>query len=290
MTTALFNEWITDFNRKMRLQNRNVLLFIDNAPSHPAQQLSNVKVQFLPPNTTSVLQPLDAGLIKTMKSNYRKCLLRAVLSRIDQNLTVSEIQKQISVLDAYHWIATAVRSIQGVSVLKCFNRCGIYECVQEDDQPLPESDQSPPADDQSPPEDMQFDPEDGELVDLIDQYSTRSGSNTCSANDYANYDSSVLTSEDMSPGWEERQLQDIVTANNGEANVDSDNDDSDHVPSPTLAEVLHNIENIKVFCAEKNLDILPDVMNVQMKLQSIAVRSKCNAKQSSIRSYFTTDT
>jgi hypothetical protein len=35
MTSAIFEDWITRFDKKMRQQNRHVLLFLDNAPSHP---------------------------------------------------------------------------------------------------------------------------------------------------------------------------------------------------------------------------------------------------------------
>ena len=43
-----------------------VLLVLDNAPRHPAQLgdfNSNVKVLYLPPNTTALLQPMDQGVI-----------------------------------------------------------------------------------------------------------------------------------------------------------------------------------------------------------------------------------
>ncbi|CAG8787705.1 15954_t:CDS:1, partial [Acaulospora morrowiae] len=40
---------------------RNVLLIMDNCPAHVAGTLdiANIEVKFLPPNTTSKLQPLD---------------------------------------------------------------------------------------------------------------------------------------------------------------------------------------------------------------------------------------
>ena len=49
-------------------------MFIDNCPAHPHVSYSNVKLVFRPPNTTSKLQPCDAGIIKAAKANYRKKL------------------------------------------------------------------------------------------------------------------------------------------------------------------------------------------------------------------------
>ena len=59
MTAAIFKEWLEKLNEKMRRQKRNVLLSLDNATCHPCTELSNVKLVFFPPNTTSHLQPLD---------------------------------------------------------------------------------------------------------------------------------------------------------------------------------------------------------------------------------------
>ena len=62
-------------NYIMKLENRNVLLFLDNTPVHPENLLgknSNIKIVFLPKNTTSRLHPLDAGIIKNFKVKYRK--------------------------------------------------------------------------------------------------------------------------------------------------------------------------------------------------------------------------
>lgn len=59
MNSALFTSWIKSFNKKMRKVGLHVALLLDNAPSRPVDlELSNVKVIFLPANTTSKLQPL----------------------------------------------------------------------------------------------------------------------------------------------------------------------------------------------------------------------------------------
>ena len=67
MTAELFIEWLKDFDRQMSLANRNVILLCDNAASHTQGDLHlrSLKLHFLPPNTTSHIQPMDAGIIKT---------------------------------------------------------------------------------------------------------------------------------------------------------------------------------------------------------------------------------
>jgi hypothetical protein len=72
MNSSIYEDYLKKLNRQMRLQKRNILLFVDNAPSHPEVQLSNVAVKFLPPNTTSYTQPMDQGIIQATKLKFRK--------------------------------------------------------------------------------------------------------------------------------------------------------------------------------------------------------------------------
>ncbi|XP_025205099.1 tigger transposable element-derived protein 6-like [Melanaphis sacchari] len=86
MNRDLMTDWLMCFNRKMEMENRKIILFLDNASSHPdTLNLKNIKLIFLPPNTTSICQPLDQGIIKNFKVHYRQRLLRHILSRVDQN-------------------------------------------------------------------------------------------------------------------------------------------------------------------------------------------------------------
>jgi hypothetical protein len=50
-----------------------ILLIVDNAPGHPAHVHDfylNVKVVFVPPNTTLMLPHVDWGIIASFKSYY----------------------------------------------------------------------------------------------------------------------------------------------------------------------------------------------------------------------------
>lgn len=59
MTREIMTEWLHQLDRKMKRRNRKILLFLDNATSHPDITLENVKLVFFPANCTSVIQPLD---------------------------------------------------------------------------------------------------------------------------------------------------------------------------------------------------------------------------------------
>jgi hypothetical protein len=71
MTSETFNEIMLKLDKRMRKQNRSILVLLDNCASHPFLNLNNIKLLFLPPNTTSRLQPLDAGIIRSFKQRYR---------------------------------------------------------------------------------------------------------------------------------------------------------------------------------------------------------------------------
>ncbi|KAF2895127.1 hypothetical protein ILUMI_11047 [Ignelater luminosus] len=75
---------VKKFLELMGKQEQPALLLLDNAPSHPdAESLTRdgLKVIFLPSNMTSIMQSIDQSIIKTMKRNYRKQLLRRPLLR-----------------------------------------------------------------------------------------------------------------------------------------------------------------------------------------------------------------
>ena len=60
------------------------VLLLDNAPAHPAttklcSKDGRIKAMFLPPNTTSLIQPMDQGVIESTKRHYRNFYLQQCL-------------------------------------------------------------------------------------------------------------------------------------------------------------------------------------------------------------------
>jgi hypothetical protein len=89
VTAVLYNEWFHHcFIPKVKkyLEQEGlpfkVLLITDNAPGHPtsiAIENENVKIVFLPPNTTSLLRPLDQGIIRRVKATYTRLVFEQQL-------------------------------------------------------------------------------------------------------------------------------------------------------------------------------------------------------------------
>ena len=98
MTTVLFDDCLRGFNKKMKSQKINVVLLLDNAPSHPR---------------------------RNVKAHYKTRLLRAALGKMGSAKSVAEVQKSVNVLDACHWAASAVKAVKATTVEKLFAKCGI---------------------------------------------------------------------------------------------------------------------------------------------------------------------
>ena len=72
MDGNLFTEWVRQPNNKFVAEGRKIALIIDSCPAHPRiDNLQAVELIFLPPNTTSKTQPMDQGVIRSLKAHYR---------------------------------------------------------------------------------------------------------------------------------------------------------------------------------------------------------------------------
>ena len=87
MTSEVMETLLARFNRKLLFEDRNVILFLDNATCHPGSmigQFLQIKIIFLPKNATSRLQPLD-DIIQNLKVKYRKRLVKYVLASFQED-------------------------------------------------------------------------------------------------------------------------------------------------------------------------------------------------------------
>jgi hypothetical protein len=118
-----FTQILNDWNKKLIKENRNILLFLDNCSVHSQNlNLSNIKIEFFPPNCASVLQPLDMGIIKNIKVNYRSKLMSNLLREYRKNKKVNT--DFINLCDALCILDFAWNEVSGQTIYNCFNKCG----------------------------------------------------------------------------------------------------------------------------------------------------------------------
>ena len=73
------------------MEGRAVVLILDNCSAHIQTRdlanhgivLKNTKLLYLPPNTTSKIQPCDAGIIRNFKVYYRKRFNEHLLAQLE---------------------------------------------------------------------------------------------------------------------------------------------------------------------------------------------------------------
>jgi hypothetical protein len=115
MTSGLFCDWIKKFDQRMA--GRKVTLLLDNCPAHPKEikGLKNVKVFYFPPNTTSLLQPMDQGVIRNIKSYYRASLNKKHVEALDKGTEFN-----INVLDALIEAQSAWSKVKQETIANCW--------------------------------------------------------------------------------------------------------------------------------------------------------------------------
>jgi DDE superfamily endonuclease len=130
MTGTMFIEYIKWFNQQMH--GRKVLLLIDNCPAHIKEgyNLYNTRIQFLPPNTTSKIQPCDAGIIRNLKVYYRKHFHQQILQDIEANKIEPE---KIDILQAIRFVISAWNNdVKAKTIYHCFLHCKIRTQTEDD--------------------------------------------------------------------------------------------------------------------------------------------------------------
>ena len=124
MTSELFTDWLNKVNNMMILQKCKMLMFVDSCSTHSTIELTIMKLKFFPPNTTSHLQPCDAGITQTLKAHYRCHLLHHILQSVSEVANASELAKKVNILDVLLWARLAWEQVTPKTIQKCFTHCG----------------------------------------------------------------------------------------------------------------------------------------------------------------------
>ncbi|UYV82008.1 TIGD4 [Cordylochernes scorpioides] len=270
MTGLLFESWVRHIDKKMAGQHRQIILLLDNCGAHPPdmQGLTNTRIAFLPPNTTSMLQPCDQGIIRNFKMIYQTRLMRKYLTAYDAGTALT-----INLKQAVDIISVAWNDVLPATISNCWHHSGIIK-----------SDVSSPLDTPQPATQMW---EQQSLFDRMKE--VLKIPLEMDFDSYADADNDVVTNAMLS---DVEIVESILQAKEEEETdqVDEEVDPIVHIPHPK--EVLESIQTLRLFlqCQDESKSLhrhLSDLDNIEKSVQHLLLTSKCQKK---ITNYFSKNT
>lgn len=148
MTRVLFASWFNNefvpsvrtFSIQQGIEPK-ALLLLDNCSGHHVgcELLSDdglIKCAFLPPNVTSLGQPMDQGVIAAIKMRYKKKFLNQLLLLEDENSSFEERQKKVTLLHCVNWLRESWDELSAETIKNSWNK--IFDLDEIDEEWLEE--------------------------------------------------------------------------------------------------------------------------------------------------------
>nr|XP_050024324.1 tigger transposable element-derived protein 6-like [Dermacentor andersoni] len=127
MTRDIFQKWLKAWDSELACQGRKVCLIVDNCTAHHTDaQLSSIEIHFLPPNTTSKLQPLDQGIIHAFKSIYKRQLIDILLLKLRMG---QELKTDL--LSAIQMLKASWDNVKQSTIVHCSWHVGFVSRIEE---------------------------------------------------------------------------------------------------------------------------------------------------------------
>ena len=125
MTSSLFESWLRQLDQQYQASNRTISVIVENCPAHVSPKgLSNVELLFLPANTTPRLQPVEQGVIHTLKSLYRCSMLERMVDALETGRDCEMTFRKALELLQQSW-----KQVKTEHILKSFKQAGL-QCAQ----------------------------------------------------------------------------------------------------------------------------------------------------------------
>jgi hypothetical protein len=124
MTTTVMGEWLQEFYIHVGTE-RQILLTMDNFSAHYAAielfpPPKNIRVCWLPANSTSRYQPLDQGIIQNFKAFYRRQWLQFALEAYETDKTPHE---NMNIRLAIRWTVRSWNNeVTNTTIYNCFRK------------------------------------------------------------------------------------------------------------------------------------------------------------------------
>ncbi len=280
MQVSIWNEYIKKLNNQMRRQNRNILLLVDNAPTHALYEttyLTNITIKYLPPNTTSHLQPCDQGIINSFKSQYRKLYLRNRVKAFDKFREFGIEPVEIDINKCIKYVAYAWNNVTRATIEHCWTKADILPNNDDEDYANAE------LEDHNANIELEIQrlKELEEVQVLIDKLGFE---DPLDADEFVQYDKSEIAREMISD-------EEIIKAINPNNQENQEKEIETPLPQITHDEVIESYDKVILYLEQQggNYDMRKEELKFVKKLKKEALK-QCfiSARQVSIDSFVTT--
>uniref|UniRef100_A0A3Q3KF68 DDE-1 domain-containing protein n=1 Tax=Monopterus albus TaxID=43700 RepID=A0A3Q3KF68_MONAL len=101
-----------------------VLLLMDNAGGHAiGPSCQGVQIEFLPPNTTALIQPMDQGVIRAFKALYTRNSLQHLVEAMDEDkFSLKEYWCGYTIFTCLQNIQKAIKEMKTVTLNACWKK------------------------------------------------------------------------------------------------------------------------------------------------------------------------
>lgn len=250
MTASLFEKWLQEWDTALGKQKRKICLLLDNCSAHPkvVGGLKNIRMEFLPANTTSIMQPMDMGIIRNLKGHYRAMLLTRIIALLDNDATATAdaMKKKVDTFVAVTCIAEAWDRVNQSTVGSGFKKGGFLQLKESEDVAV---DTDVLGDVEIPPDTLSRE-EFGKLLDA---------------------DSNIQT------------FGELTTAELVQPDEDADSDGDAEIDPPSSKQAAESLDVLRRYLMSRGMGVLPGLQSLERDIQAEATNRR---KQSKISDFF----
>ena len=243
---GIFEEWLKKLDSKMGKAGRKIAMIVDNCTAHPHVELDNIELFFLPPNTTSHTQPMDANIIRNLKCHYRRILSTRRLQAAEQNTDM-----KWDLLDCLLAVRFAWGMVTDVTIRNCYRK---VQFVSEDIEEAPPEATTSHADDNE-----------REFRNIRSRLEQMLG-DIPSMNDYVDIDTecqvtTVLTDQEI--------IEEIRERNSTDGPALQESTEPEPMPMPTGEDAFKAVDCIRRFTLSSSSDKCDEILRLSEMFEKL---------------------
>ena len=238
------------------------ILLLDNAPSHPDVDLlqsddGEISCIYLPPNTTSLIQAMDQGVLENIKRRYKCDLLLRLLDDEADSRNMADFSKTLMIKDAILMSARSWDEVKAGTIIKSWSK--LLKCQDVSDK------------------EVEGAGDDVDVNSLLNDMDVPSEEKT-----------DWLTADERDPGYREFSEEEIVSIARDENTENAKEEDDEEITPLTVshAKACQALQTVLMYLEQQPKAPMGTMVILTGLLLETAKRRVMNQRQTKINDYF----